>query len=640
MYFSRLSKSLNNIERLKVDHSVCCQKVKNTKRKRDEDTLYIPHDDWEEPKPKRNVLKICKPTVIEDALKAKDWNRKEEAEVVCTPDLSTLMETAPPLLAPAAKAVESKKSLFFSGNMNKELNHIPLKSKESVVTLPKLIRPDGKKIYTIAPKTMVISNSNNFQKLPTNFIRFQAPTVKFVPSINKLSPILSSIPAQITPGAKHEWYDKAAAVVATITNTLSTTLVNLTKEQKGAKSVEQLANIHNKLQELLSSSVNSLIQVRKNLRAEFLDDLNKLKFSSTYPYRNNLTAMKSDTKNSVNIEKSDVENEEDDDVIIVNSEAPSNKLLSEPPPLVKISTEKSNLRPYLKVRSVSQLLAVSSECITIPDEPQGSLKSDVPVEEKDPLKFSPVISEQSSFSTESKHSDDDIILGEPLDEATIKEKNMLTERKIDQLATEHMKLKILDVPEYDLKRILSVHVLISTNFRENLPDSRLKLLGSHTGGTDLDLSEHSVEENQIQSIDSNLETDFDNSNNVIPAEINPVTENVILTSNEVVAEESGKCEEALSDENQCEEGDLQENLDINDDANKNEVDDGSIMTGDTNAAEENLVGVLNEITNSNNCDTNAVLPPEITESTYETESSTSARNEIAREAGSEDENAE
>ncbi|KAK9721837.1 hypothetical protein QE152_g20002 [Popillia japonica] len=350
--------------------------------------------------------------------------------------------------------------------------------------------------------------------------------------------------------------------------------------------------------------------------------------------------MKSDTKNSVNIEKSDVENEEDDDVIIVNSEAPSNKLLSEPPPLVKISTEKSNLRPYLKVRSVSQLLAVSSECITIPDEPQGSLKSDVPVEEKDPLKFSPVISEQSSFSTESKHSDDDIILGEPLDEATIKEKNMLTERKIDQLATEHMKLKILDVPEYDLKRILSVHVLISTNFRENLPDSRLKLLGSHTGGTDLDLSEHSVEENQIQSIDSNLETDFDNSNNVIPAEINPVTENVILTSNEVVAEESGKCEEALSDENQCEEGDLQENLDINDDANKNEVDDGSIMTGDTNAAEENLVGVLNEITNSNNCDTNAVLPPEITESTYETESSTSARNEIAREAGSEDENAE
>ncbi|KAI4463153.1 transcriptional regulator atrx [Holotrichia oblita] len=638
----RLSKSLNNIERLKVDHSVCCQKVKNAKRKRDEDTLYIPHTDWEEPKPKRNILKICKPTIVDDNLKAKDWNRKEEAEVVCTPDLSTLMETAPPPLASAAKSVESNKSLFFSGETNKEVNHIPLKSKETVITLPKLIRPEGKKMYTIAPKTMVISNANNFQRMSTNFIRFQAPAVKFVPSINKLSPILSSIPAQITPGAKHEWYDKAAAVVATITSTLSTTLINLTKEQKGAKSVEQLANIHNKLQELLSSSVNSLIQVRKNLRAEFLDDLNKLKFSSTYSYRNNLSSMKSDTKSSVNIEKSD-ENEEDDDVIIVNSETSSNRLLSEPPPLVKISSEKSNLRPYLKVRSVSQLLTVSSECITIPDDPPGSIESDVvPVQETDPLKFNPDTSEQCPTITESKQSNDDISLGEPLDELTIKEKNMLTEKKIDQLATEHMKLKILDVPECELKRILSVHVLISTDFRENLPDSRLKLLGSHISDTDFELPEHSVEENQIQSIDSNLETNFDNSNNVTPVELNAVVENnVTLTPNEAVANENGKCDTTLNDENQYEEEQLQENLDINNDFNLNEVDDRTIANGDNNAAEEIPFDVLNEVTNSNTCDTsNSVVSPDASENAYESQSSISYRNQIAKESGSEGENAE
>lgn len=72
---------------------------------------------------------------------------------------------------------------------------------------------------------------------------------------------MNSIPAQITPGTKHEWYDKAATDVSTITGILSTWLTNLSKEQRNAKTGKQLVNILNKLEELLSSAVNSLLHV-------------------------------------------------------------------------------------------------------------------------------------------------------------------------------------------------------------------------------------------------------------------------------------------------------------------------------------------------------------------------------------------
>ncbi|KRT86245.1 hypothetical protein AMK59_1100 [Oryctes borbonicus] len=549
----RLSRSLNNIERLKVDHSVCCQKVKAAKRKRDDDTLYVPHSDWEEHKSKRVSLIKTKPAT-EDNIKTRNWNRKEEAEVVCTPDVSTLMEGGLPALAPAPKPSELNKPAFLISEGNKEVKSTPLNN----TALPKL-RPEGKKVYTIAPKAMMICNTNNIQKTPTNIIRFQTPAIKFVPSISKLSPILSSIPAQITPGTKHEWYDKAASVVSNITGNLSATLINLTREQKSAKSVEQLANIHNKLQELLSSSVNSLIQVRKNLRAEFLDDLNKLKFSNTYSYRSNTIPVKTDVKN---IENSHISNDDDDDVIIVNSETSSRKPFTEPPPLVKISTEKTNTRPYLKVRSVSQLLAVSSECITIPDDAPGSstAESDViAVEEKDPLELHSDICDQYVPNEDSKQSDNSITIEGLLNDTEIKAKNMLTEERIGKLVSEYMKLRIPDIPQNELKRIFSVRVLISTNFRKDLPENRLKRLFEH-------ISENYGNDNRLkgvhEDVESNSEIELNSLNNASSPKENSSTPFVAIENEEENRENSEEADVASAtienekeNETNCEETD-------------------------------------------------------------------------------------
>lgn len=73
-----------------------------------------------------------------------------------------------------------------------------------------------------------------------------------------------------SPTMKHEWFEKTVRAAARVNSNLSYTLTQLNRAQASATSVEALAVVHNKLQEILSTSINSLIQIRKNLRTEFI----------------------------------------------------------------------------------------------------------------------------------------------------------------------------------------------------------------------------------------------------------------------------------------------------------------------------------------------------------------------------------
>ncbi|XP_045478620.1 uncharacterized protein LOC123683775 isoform X2 [Harmonia axyridis] len=170
------------------------------------------------------------------------------------------------------------------------------------------------------------------------------------------------------PLMKHEWFEKTVRAAARVNSNLSYTLTQLNKAQSSASSVEQLAVVHNKLQEILSSSINSLIQIRKNLRTEFIAGIKTIRFPPKQAVDPN-----------------------DDDVIIVNTETSTsnstqNNKMSMPAPsqntakrLMKQKSTVNSSTPtttanntpskgYLKVRSFSQLQSVSSECITIPDD--------------------------------------------------------------------------------------------------------------------------------------------------------------------------------------------------------------------------------------------------------------------------------
>lgn len=85
----------------------------------------------------------------------------------------------------------------------------------------------------------------------------------------QLTPVRPIRPALPQP-MKHEWFEKTVRAAARVNSNLSYTLTQLNRAQANASSVEALAVVHNKLQEILSTSINSLIQIRKNLRTEFI----------------------------------------------------------------------------------------------------------------------------------------------------------------------------------------------------------------------------------------------------------------------------------------------------------------------------------------------------------------------------------
>ncbi|KAJ8964025.1 hypothetical protein NQ314_005165 [Rhamnusium bicolor] len=184
---------------------------------------------------------------------------------------------------------------------------------------------------------------------------------------------------------KHEWFEKTVRAAARVNSNLSYTLTQLNRAQATAASVEALAVVHNKLQEILSTSINSLIQIRKNLRTEFIAGIKNIRFPSNKPPQPQPSTSS-----------------QDDDVIFVSptpspvpppvmptigmpplsslhlppsvsltkrtsTAGPSN--VSDPIPSTSKNVMNEKPKVFLRVKSLTALQNVPSECITIPDDP-------------------------------------------------------------------------------------------------------------------------------------------------------------------------------------------------------------------------------------------------------------------------------
>ncbi|XP_060531402.1 uncharacterized protein LOC132705017 [Cylas formicarius] len=218
---------------------------------------------------------------------------------------------------------------------------------------------------------------------------------KLTPGVRPTQPIRAGL-VQLAPAMKHEWFEKTVRAAARVNSNLSYTLTQLNRQQSQATNVEALAVVHNKLQEVLSTSINSLIQVRKNLRTEFIAGIKNFKFP-TKPAAAAVPAPSAQSSDPITIK-------DDDDVIFVSAPA-TTVTQTNPPPLIlspnvtltnvkrgqgignsptltlvptttltAVSKSPSPAPPplrggYLKVKSFSALQNVSSDCITIPDDP-------------------------------------------------------------------------------------------------------------------------------------------------------------------------------------------------------------------------------------------------------------------------------
>ncbi|KAJ8976549.1 hypothetical protein NQ317_011813 [Molorchus minor] len=260
---------------------------------------------------------------------------------------------------------------------------------------------------TSGPSVRPTTPSPGYIKILPGGIRVQ-PT----PGRQSTSSFVSASPRQPTFRAlrpttpsnqmKHEWFEKTVRAAARVNSNLSYTLTQLNRAQATASSVEALAVVHNKLQEILSTSINSLIQIRKNLRTEFIAGIKNIRFP---PKPQQPPPPSSSSAH-------------DDDVIFVSPSAspvpppvvstpvssinlPASVSLTRRTPITtsiastsstvtvsKPGTSSNNDRPisFLRVKSLKALQNVTSECITIPDDPLPTpplpLTSNEPISEK------------------------------------------------------------------------------------------------------------------------------------------------------------------------------------------------------------------------------------------------------------------
>jgi hypothetical protein len=311
----------------------------------------------------------------EDVKKIK--RRKGEVDPDYNPhaETSNVLSMSPPPLTPYPS------SSTFGGVLggrtesvlSKPVHILPkytVKTKDNDIEFVRQI-PAPKVTITAGPRptfrTILSSNLKTVLQPPT-LVRIDASKVPpLIPSGSRiLGSTLQNRNVNTSSMMKHEWFEKTVRAAARVNSHLSYTLTQLNKAQTQAASVEELAVVHNKLQEILSSSINSLIQIRKNLRTEFIAGIKTVR----------LPSKKVESFNN------------DDDVILVSAPStmpmPSTSQVATPArdPIIIIDnatkpiilnankTSENSERPksYLKVKSVMELQNVPSECITIPDD--------------------------------------------------------------------------------------------------------------------------------------------------------------------------------------------------------------------------------------------------------------------------------
>lgn len=265
---------------------------------------------------------------------------------------------------------------------------------------------------------------------------------------------------------KHEWFEKTVRAAARVNSHLSYTLTQLNKAQSLAGSVEELAVVHNKLQEILSSSINSLIQIRKNLRTEFISGIKTVRLPSKKP---------------------EVQNN-DDDVIFVSPPTMPTPSTSEtvtaaqdplkivdktykPPIPAILQNSKSVQRGFLKVKSVKELQNVPPECITIPDDPippkvvekKGKENLDIEIVRNGDLNADDSINKMAEKEKDKLEERRDSVKenGEP----SGREK-----KKRSRTSSDSYNLK--DIPSTEVKKMMSVKVRV---VRDDLKELQRKL---------------------------------------------------------------------------------------------------------------------------------------------------------------------
>lgn len=406
-----------------------------------------------------------------DTNKTSTWTVEEEDEVICTPDVLSLMEeeespekedhkNAPPGQPYLRVKLFAKEQEQLQTN-NQE--HPYAKTPLEHVYRP-LLPATLQFQQPIPAQTLNIVNRPpllTYQSATHRPLFFQSfPIGQTQPA--QIAPLRVLAPVQlITPNESNnfsDWFDKAAQQAASVNCHLTSKLVELSKEQKAAESVEQMAFVHNKLQELLSSTVNALIQVRKKLRTDFLNDLQKMKFPRSLNKANSSQAVISDN-------------------LVPKVNNVSESIPSVSSPILQSTLSNNVTKPRLKVKTLDELLSVPSEYIVIPDTPPPLVKLNNTRNENHVSSSNMEITNQNLESNlENIHNKSTTQVTDKAcnDETAFLVKQALNDSLFEYTFAENSKCIVKDISNEEFRKMLSVRVCLEKKFSSGTPKTNPK----------------------------------------------------------------------------------------------------------------------------------------------------------------------
>lgn len=436
---------------------MCCSEKGVDKRK-----LTKPDVNKDEPKPKRANLNNNNSK--KDCL----FLSEEKDEVVCTPDLSSLMHFNSP---EGLRNVQQDHS-YHNSNGSAE-NYLvlsngvtlPFKPRQSLATssadsgiLESMLTQSQAIVPPLAPLTPDASQGR------PKAITLQPLSKKVVLNPQANRPILPK---------RDDWFIKVKKEVISAYNKLSNELTTLSKKKLQASSVTDMTAIHNSLQELLSTSINNFYSIRKNLKTNFLWDMQH-------------TQTGSGAKRFVFINKAASNSSQSNPI----------RLATLKTPVPKNHVKNPLFKPRLKVKSVAELSSVPTDCIVIPDDPEPEDKSknknNEPIEIDDALPSQPIeqeksevnnpnpdtqetnITSNSDINPVNSNEDDNAAKANKgpeeesidlFDPSTVRLiKYAILESKIDQLLQSKINYSHLNITSDKYKKMISVRVMLQSNY--------------------------------------------------------------------------------------------------------------------------------------------------------------------------------
>lgn len=464
LYYFRLANECNEPERLSIDYSCCCNdEMAPVKRKF---TVPVHSNEY------IDTIHTNKKTKLDNSTKSYSETNENtppptnikselnflkgdvEDEIICTPDLylplqnSEYRDTEETVLPQNASVAEVNPFIPFPSYSQPSVAPAVQPLYYSLPPLPKSGPSNMRNAIANHKTNAVVPNIFAHKPLITNppipkLLYFKKPIIKCnikkKRAIEKNQTIDKQSSSKPVCNLNYDWFQNAFKNTTAINQNLTKILSEISKTPQTISSIEGYTQLHNKYQEILQNTIISLKIIARKLQTDFISDLKKMKFHAEHnavyqPYSNN----------------------SDEDIIVIDADSSISEQSKD-----KLATE-NVLGNIAKINSTAFLQSLLDG------------KFENKMSENRMIEQCMNLTESSANSDNAVNNDIQISKAEqPNKDSSEISDNMKSKRvienKFESIYKENLNIPTRGIEPNELKRMISVRVMVTTNYDPTIP---------------------------------------------------------------------------------------------------------------------------------------------------------------------------